>query len=253
MPRYIQAARQVILQAGALAKDYHRKEGIAFSKKGPRDLVTEADKIVEKFIREQLTGEFPELGFWGEEGGISDNQENCWIVDPIDGTHSFYRGQYFWSISIALKIESELVFGAVFAPALDDLYLAEANKGAFRNGQPIKSSHVDKLEEAMVGTGFACLRDGLPNNNLDRFARVALKTRDQRRFGSAALDICMVADGQMDAFWEQELNMWDIAAGIVVAKEAGCLISDFKGNEGINTKEVLVSNAFIHDQILKLM
>jgi myo-inositol-1(or 4)-monophosphatase len=249
-----EALRQVILQAGALAKDYFRRsDGLDMSKKGPKDLVTEADIKVENFIRRQFTEQFPGYGFWGEESGAGENLETCWIVDPIDGTHSFFRGQYFWSISIALRLQGEIVLGAVYAPALGDLYLGEKNKGAWKNGNPIVCSATEQLSEAMVCTGFACLRSNLENNNLDRFSRVALQTRDQRRFGSAALDLCMVADGQLDAFWEQHLNLYDVAAGVTIALEAGATISDFKGQSVLNPEEVVVTNGRIHQQLLKLM
>ena len=251
---YRDSIRQVILQAGALAKDYFRKSsGLAFNKKSPKDLVTEADIQVERFIRTQLTGRFPELGFWGEETGKSEELENCWVVDPIDGTHSFFRGQYFWSISIALKLEGELQLGAVYAPALNDLYLGELGKGATRNGHSISCSQTNAMNEAMVCTGFACLRSDLEDNNLDRFTRVALKTRDQRRCGSAALEMCMVGDGQLDAFWEQHLNLYDVAAGAVIAREAGAVVSDFNGEKGLNPEEVLVTNLPLHQAMVELM
>jgi myo-inositol-1(or 4)-monophosphatase len=251
---YKDTVRQVILQAGALANDYFRKSsGLSFNKKSPKDLVTEADIHVEKFIRSQLTEKYPKLGFWGEETGASEELDNCWVVDPIDGTHSFFRGQYFWSISIALKLEGELRIGAVYAPALNDLYLGEKGMGAYRNGHSIKCSPTNALNEAMVCTGFACLRSNLQNNNLERFNRVALETRDQRRCGSAALEMCMVGSGQLDAFWEQHLNHYDVAAGAVIAKEAGAVISDFKGKEGLNPEEVLVTNVPLHQAMVDLM
>ncbi len=252
--KYRETIRQVILQAGALAKDYFRKSsGLTFNKKSPKDLVTEADIHVERFIRGQLTGKFPGLGFWGEETGKSEELENCWIVDPIDGTHSFFRGQYFWSISIALKLKGELQLGAVYAPALDDLYLGETDKGSTRNGHPISCSQTNALNEAMVCTGFACLRSDLEDNNLGRFTRVALKTRDQRRCGSAALEMCMVGEGQLDAFWEQHLNLYDVAAGAVIAQEAGAVVSDFSGKKGLNPEEVLVSTPALHQDMVDLM
>lgn len=249
-----EAIRQVILQAGALAQDYFRRsDGIEMTKKGPKDLVTEADLKVEQFIRSQFKEKFPTYGFWGEEGGSGENLDTCWIVDPIDGTHSFFRGQYFWSISIALRLNGELVLGAVYAPALGDLYLGEKNQGVWKNGKPIVCSTTEQLSDAMVCTGFACLRSNLANNNLERFSRVALATRDQRRYGSAALDLCMVADGQLDAFWEQHLNLYDVAAGVVIALEAGAMLSDFKGQSVLNPEEILVSNSRIHQQLLSLM
>lgn len=244
----------IVREAGAIALDYFGNlKKLEVSKKTPRDLVTEADVAVEAFLKKSLTKACPEFGFWGEEGGQSDNQSSRWIVDPIDGTHSFSKGQYFWSISVALEIDQEIVAGAVYAPALNDYYVAEKGKGAFKNGQPISVSAEESLSDSMVATGFACVRNYLEENNLQRFCRIAQNTTGQRRFGSAAMDICMVADGQVDAFWEQELNLYDIAAGVLIASEAGASVTDFKGREGIFPKEVLVTNGKILDQILPLM
>ena len=244
----------VVREAGTIALTYFKDlKNVGLNKKSPRDFVTAADVAVEAFLKETLTARYPELGFWGEESGQSANQTNRWIVDPIDGTHSFSRGQYFWSISVALEIAGELVIGAVYAPALNDYYCAELNQGAFKNGQPITVSSVTDLEEAMVATGFACLRSYLPNNNLERFSRIAQHTTGQRRFGSAAMDLCLVADGQVDAFWEQELNLYDVAAGALIAREAGATVTDFEGNLGIYPKQILVTNGKIFDQILLLM
>ena len=208
---------------------------------------------VEAFLQTQLRKHYPQFGFWGEESGQSENQTNRWIVDPIDGTHSFSRGQYYWSISVALEIDGEIIFGAVFAPTLDDYYCAAKGQGAWRNGKPIRVSDIDDLGEAMIGTGFACLRSYLENNNLARFCRIAQATTGQRRLGSAAVDICLVADGQLDAFWEQELNLYDVAAGVLIAKEAGATVTDFQGNVGIFPKQILITNGKILNQLLPLM
>ncbi len=249
-----ESIEQVILKAGKLALQYFNNvDSLEYKRKSPKDLVTEADIEVEKFIRSELFRLYPEYGFWGEESGKVESKAGRWVVDPIDGTHSFFRGQYFWSISIALEIEEEIRLGAVYAPALGDLYLAEKGKGAWKNGGSIEVSDVHVLKDAMVCTGFACLRSSLENNNLERFCRVALKTRDQRRFGSAALDLCMVADGQLDAFWEQHLNLYDVAAGTLIALEAGGTACDFKGKPGLDPEEILVTNGRILDEMLELM
>ena len=244
----------VIREAGSIALNYFNDlKTLEVTKKSPRDLVTDADVAVEAFLKERLTREYPQFGFWGEESDQTENQTQRWIVDPIDGTHSFTKGQYFWSVSVALEIDQQLVFGAVFVPAVDDYYSAKKDMGAWKNGQPIRVSSETKLSDAMVATGFACLRNYLKDNNLERFCRIAQQTTGQRRFGSAAMDVCMVADGQVDAFWEQELNLYDIAAGALIAKEAGATVTDFKGNEGIFPKQILVTNGTILDQILPLM
>lgn len=244
----------IVREAGAIALSHFKDlKNLSISKKKPRDFVTAADVAVEAYLQEVLTKEYPQYGFWGEESGQTADQSSRWIVDPIDGTHSFAKGQYFWSISVALEIDNQIVFGAVYVPTVNDYYCAELGKGAFKNGEPTTVSSETVLGDAMVATGFACLRSYLTENNLQRFCRIAERTTGQRRFGSAAMDICMVADGQVDAFWEQELNLYDVAAGALIAKEAGATVTDFKGNEGIFPKQILVTNGKILDQILPLM
>lgn len=245
---------EIVRQAGKIAlthfNDLHQ---LAINKKSPRDYVTAADVEVEAFLQAQLLQHCPEYGFWGEESGQSANQSDRWIVDPIDGTHSFSKGQYFWSISVTLEIGGELTMGAVYAPALDDFYCAEKGQGAFKNGKAISVSPETSLDNSMIATGFACLRSYLTENNLERFCRIAQKTAGQRRLGSAAMDLCLVADGQVDAFWEQELNLYDVAAGALIALEAGGTVTDFKGNAGIFPKQILATNGKLLGQLLPLM
>ncbi|MGJ0483162.1 MAG: inositol monophosphatase family protein [Methylomicrobium sp.] len=245
---------KVIRDAGVIGMKYFNdRKNVAINKKAARDFVTEADVAIEAFLKDALSREYPEYGFWGEETGQSANQTRRWIVDPIDGTHSFAKGQYGWSISVALEIDGEIVLGAVYAPVFNDLYIAEKGKGAFKNGECIVVSDETDLGAAMIATGFACLRNYLVENNLERFCRIAQHTTGQRRFGSAALDLCMVADGQVDAFWEQELNLYDVAAGALIVQEAGGTLTDFKGNPGLFPKQILATNGKIFDQILALM
>lgn len=245
---------KIVREAGSIALTHYKNlELLKVTKKSPRDFVTEADIAVESYLKETLTIQYPQFGFWGEESGQSANQASRWVVDPIDGTHSFSKGQYFWAVSVALEVNQEMLIGAVYAPALNDYYCAEKDKGAWKNGFPISVSNEQVLSNAMVATGFACIRSYLQDNNLQRFCRIAEQTTGQRRFGSAALDLCMVADGQVDAFWEQELNLYDIAAGALIAKEAGATITDFKGNEGIFPRQILATNGAILEQLLPLM
>lgn len=245
---------RIIRDAGEIALTHFRDlKHLTVDKKSPRDFVTAADLAVEQFLKIKLSEHYPQYGFWGEEGGQSENQTNRWIVDPIDGTHSFSRGQYYWSISVALEIDGEIVAGSVYAPALDDYYCAAKSEGAWRNGKSIHVSGLENLDEAMIGTGFACLRSYLEHNNLERFCRIAQATTGQRRLGSAAVDICLVADGQLDAFWEQELNLYDVAAGALIAQEAGATVTNFQGNAGIFPKQILVTNGKILNQLLPLM
>lgn len=254
MPISLTVLEKIIREAGDLAMQHFKDlESVGVTKKSPRDLVTDADVAVEVYLKTALGKAYPEYGFWGEESGQSDDQSSRWIVDPIDGTHSFSRGQYFWSISVALEIDQELVAGSVYAPALDDLYIAAKGRGASKNGKAILVSSESSLADSMIATGFACLRSYLEENNLDRFARIAQKTTGQRRFGSAAMDLCLVADGQVDAFWEQELNLYDVAAGALIVKEAGGTVTDFKGKEGVFPKQILATNGKVLDELLTLM
>ena len=244
----------VVRAAGDIALTHFKDlKNVGVNQKSPRDYVTAADIAVEAYLKEVLTQRYPEYGFWGEESGQTADQTNRWIVDPIDGTHSFSRGQYFWGISVALEINQELIMGVVYAPALNDFYCAELGKGATKNGLAIHVSSIDNLAEAMVATGFACLRSYLEDNNLQRFAKIAQNTTGQRRFGSAAVDLCLVADGQVDAFWEQELNLYDVAAGALIAKEAGATLTDFQGNVGVFPKQILATNGCILNELLPLM
>ena len=254
MPISPQTLETIVRAAGDVAMRYFNDlDSLSINKKSARDLVTDADVAVENYLKQALAEQCPEYGFWGEESGQTANQNSRWIVDPIDGTHSFSKGQYFWGISVALEVEGELVMGAVFGPALNDYYRAEKGQGARKNGKPIRVSDETDLGASMVGTGFACLRQYLEDNNLQRFARIAQATTGQRRYGSAALDLCLVADGQLDAFWEQELNLYDVAAGALIALEAGASVTDFKGNPGVFPKQILATNGKIFDQLLPLM
>ncbi|WP_426993148.1 inositol monophosphatase family protein [Methylomonas sp. CM2] len=254
MPIPLSELETIVRAAGAIAMTYFNDlDQLAVSKKSARDLVTEADVAVEHYLKQALTEKWPEYGFWGEESGQTANQNQRWIVDPIDGTHSFSKGQYFWGVSVALEIAGELVVGAVYGPALDDYYCAAKGQGAWKNGKPIRVSDETSLAASMVSTGFACLRQYLPDNNLPRFCRIAQATTGQRRMGSAALDLCTVADGQVDAFWEQELNLYDVAGGALVVLEAGGTLTDFQGNPGVFPKQILATNGKILDQLLPLM
>ena len=254
MPITPEILENIVRAAGHIALGYFNDlDTLAINKKSARDLVTDADVAVENYLKQALSEQCPEYGFWGEESGQTADQTQRWIVDPIDGTHSFSKGQYFWGVSVALEINGELVMGAVYGPALDDYYFAEKGRGAKRNGKPIHVSDENSLAASMISTGFACLRQYLEDNNLQRFARIAQATTGQRRLGSAALDLCTVADGQVDAFWEQELNLYDVAAGVLIVLEAGGTITDFKGNPGVFPKQILATNGKLLSQILPLM
>ena len=246
--------QRIILEAGKIALSYYRHlDRLQIQEKSPKDFVTAADRAVEEFLKDKLQQLAPDIGFFGEETGRSGSRSRRWVVDPIDGTHSFLRGQYFWSISLALEEEGDITYGLVYAPALGDLYAAQKGQGATRGGEAIQVTQIHRLEESMISTGFACLRAGKSENNLPRFNRIALATAGQRRFGSAALDLCLVADGQVDAFFEQDLNLYDVAAGALILEEAGGMVMDFQGKRCLNPKELLAINGPLREAILALI
>ncbi len=174
-----------------------------------------------------------------------------WIIDPLDGTTNFAHGFPFYAVSIGLEYAGRCVLGVVFDPIHDELFTAVLGQGAFLNGRKIQVSSINQLNASLLVTGFAYdIRDN-PNNNLDHFARVSLRVQGMRRTGSAALDLCYVASGRFDAFWEVRLQPWDMAAGIVILQEAGGLMSSFqKDTFSIYGQELVASNGLIHDELL---
>jgi len=195
-----------------------------------KDLVTATDNHVESFLVQQIQSRFPGHGILGEETGRSTtSSEFLWIIDPIDGTTSFFHGQPYYAVSIALKRADDIILGAVFAPALGQLFYAQKDRGAFLNDKPIQVSETTNFTDAVMATGFACLRAGHAQNNLGHFNRIVPRLRDIRRCGSAAVDLAYVACGKLDGFWEMNLNIYDVAAGVLLVTEAGGTVCDFEG------------------------
>ncbi len=229
-----------------------KSDDVAF--KNPKDLVTIIDKQVESFLIHEIKTRYPEHDVLGEETGRSGNKSRfLWIIDPIDGTTSFFHGQPFYSVSIALQKDGEIILGAVYAPALNQLFMGELGKGAYLNDMPINVSNTKNLIEAVMATGFACLRAGLKENNLVHFNKIVPKLRDIRRYGSAAIDLCYVACGKLDGFWEMQLNIYDIAAGALIVKEAGGNLSDFTGGKEFPEKGIVAANSSLHPLLIKLL
>lgn len=222
--------KDIITQAGVLSLEFKRKlSGLSVHRKSVKDLVTEADVAVERFLVEHIQKQYPDHAILGEESGVHAGGDYRWIIDPIDGTGSFVHDQPFYSISVALEHRGTLILGAVNTPVMSELFMAEKGKGAARNGQPIHVSQCESLIDAMVATGFACMRDNLTPNNLLYVNRLLPQIRDLRRTGSAALDLCYVACGRFDGFWELNLKPYDIAAGMLIVQEAGGIVTDFDG------------------------
>ncbi len=215
--------------------------------KNPRDLVTVADRKVEDFLVSRILARFPDHAIFGEETGEKSGTEDYrWIIDPIDGTTSFFHNQPFYGVSIALEKAGKIVLGVVYAPVLGHLFHAEAGNGAFLNDSPIRVSDTREPSQALMATGFACIRAGVTPNNLTHLNHILPKLRDIRRFGSAALDLCYVACGRLDGFWEMQLNLYDIAAGALMVTEAGGLVSDFSGGPDYPEGGLAAANPILH-------
>ena len=215
--------------------------------KNPRDLVTVADRKVENFLVCEIQSRYPSHAIYGEETGKKSGTEDfCWIIDPIDGTTSYVHNQPFYCVSIAIEQKGKPVLGVVYAPVLGHLFHARAGKGAYLNECPIRVSNTRKAEQAVMATGFACIRGGVTPNNLAHFNCIVPKLRDIRRFGSAALDLCYLACGRLDGFWEINLNPYDIAAGALMVQEAGGRVSDFQGGQDYPEKGIAAGNPHLH-------
>jgi myo-inositol-1(or 4)-monophosphatase len=220
--------------------------------KGEVDLVTEADEGSERLIVEALRSRFPRDRILAEEGGGAERGDEAllWIVDPLDGTTNFAHGYPVFAVSIALEVDGEVVLGVVFAPALNELFVAEQGQGAFLNERPIHVSTTAELGQSLVCTGFPYDRSAAAAA-LPSFNRMVLKAQGVRRDGAAAVDLCYVAMGRFDGFWERELQPWDVAAGALVLTEAGGKLTDYRGEPfDIRAHEVAASNGVIHAEFL---
>jgi len=222
--------------------------------KNERDIVTSADKEVENYLIGEINRKFPEHGIFAEESGQKkSSSEYCWCIDPIDGTTSFVHDQPFYSISIALMKNGETIASAVNAPRLREIYWAEKGKGAFLNGRKIHVSGAERMIDSVVSTGFACLRAGLKDNNLKYFNMIAPEVRGIRRYGSAAIDLAYVASGRLEAYWELNVKLYDVAAGALILEEAGGDVCDFNGGPDYPGKGILGTNGKIKKEFLKYL
>ncbi len=223
--------------------------------KGEINLVTDADHASESYCMENLLLAFPQTGFLGEEGrGKKSDCHMTWVVDPLDGTNNYAHGIPIYSVSIALVRDGKPVVGVVHAPAFGETYTAILGGGAFCNDAPIRVSATKTLSSSIVVTGFPYDRRTNPDNNLNYFQVVATQVRGIRRLGSAALDLCWIARGRFDAYWELQLSPWDFAAGVLIAAEAGGRISDLNDAEiRLDSKSCVATNGPVHDEILALL
>jgi myo-inositol-1(or 4)-monophosphatase len=221
--------------------------------KGLIDLVSEADHLSEQLLLGYIRQHYPADTIVSEESGeISGDVERLWYIDPLDGTINYVHGIPIYSVSIAYAVSGELQLGVVYDPAREECFSAERGKGAFLNGKPIHTSSASDLDHALLVTGFPYDIRTNPNNNLDNYAHFALHTQGVRRLGSAALDLCYVACGRFDGFWELEIKAWDIAAGALIAQEAGAVVTRTSGTPDIlaSPQSILAANTDIYPLIL---
>lgn len=223
-------------EAGAVQLSYFRNKNLATKiKSGTYDLVTEVDKTCEDLLLHKITTAYPDHSIIGEESGTHDkNSEFCWVVDPLDGTTNYSQGLPVYCVSIGVQHRGQTVVGVVFVPYLNELYTAIKGQGAFLNGKPIQVSGKQKLLDCVLATGFPYDKDINPDNNLNNVNRLLPQIRGLRRMGSAAYDLCCVANGTIDGYWELNLNLWDIAAGELIVAEAGGTTRPFRKNRGIS-------------------
>jgi myo-inositol-1(or 4)-monophosphatase len=254
MKEYMVVAREAALRAGRLLRDnLGGKRTIAY--KGTINLVTEMDMQAERAVVETLLHAFPDHGILSEEEGTIENASSFrWIIDPLDGTTNYAHGYPCFAVSIALESDGEVITGVVYDPMRDELFSATKGQGAHLNGHPLKVSAVDSLIQGLLATGFPYDRSVSEKNNLKHFNELLMASQEVRRDGSAALDLCSVAAGRFDGFWELKLKPWDVAAGSMIVREAGGTVSDFRGmRSSIDDQEIVASNGIIHSQLLKIL
>lgn len=240
----------------SLKRDFGEVENLQVSLKGPGNFVTAADNRAEDILRAELAKARPGYGFLGEEGGLKEgaDKSHVWIVDPLDGTTNFLHGIPQFAISIGLEREGMIVAGVVYNPANEELFTAERGKGAFLNDQRLRVAARRRLADAVIACGLPHLgRPALPLFRQE-FAGVQEKVAGLRRFGAAALDLAWVAAGRLDAYWERDLSPWDMAAGLLLVREAGGYATDLDGGDAPLAKHgIIAGNEAIHKALLAVL
>ena len=252
--RYLDAAIAAALAAGRLQRSRFATDFMV-DLKGAKDLVTELDTASEALIVTLLLEQFPSHGILAEEGSYPPGDgRHLWIIDPIDGTTNFAHGFPWFCSSIALESDGRLEVGVIYNPVTDELFTATAGGGAFLNGRRLSVSQRAPLASSLLGTGFPydCATD--PENNFDAFIRFQKAARGIRRAGAAALDLAYLAAGRLDGFWEVKLKPWDVAAGTLLIREAGGLVTTFDGGDYVvRNHRILASNGLIHQEMISLL
>lgn len=254
MKDILSIARAAAFKAGGILRDnLHGIREITF--KGDINLVTEMDMRSERAVVETLLASFPDHSIIAEEETtIRNGSDFTWIIDPLDGTTNYAHGYPCFSVSIALEQGEDIILGVVYDPMRDELFSAQKGKGAFLNGKPIRVSGIDTLIKSLLATGFPYDRKVSDRNNMDHFRDLLMASQEVRRDGSAALDLCSVAAGRFDGFWELKLKPWDVAAGSLIVTEAGGRVTDLAGAAfSIHDDEILASNGTIHGQMSEIL
>ena len=249
----VKAARRA---GRSLKRDLGEIEHLQVSLKGPANFVTMADRRAEEMLYTDLTKARPGYGFIGEEGGTREGQDksHTWIVDPLDGTTNFLHGIPQFAVSIGLQREGTMIAGLIYNPANDDLYIAERGKGAFLNDQRLRVAGRRKLDECVMACGLPHVGRGDTELWRAEMTAIQAKVAGLRRFGSAALDMAFVAAGRFDGYWERGLKSWDLAAGQIIVREAGGIVSGFEGSDDpLKTGNVICGNEFVHAELVKML
>ena len=240
----------------SLIRDFGEIVNLQVSAKGPGDFVTSADKRTEKILIDELQKAHPEYGIVTEESGIINrsNIKNRYIIDPIDGTMNFLNGIPQFAISIGYEEEGEIKSGVIFNPIMNEMFCAEKGNGAYLNNSRIRVSNKKKINEALLVTGGPKGASKIKNKIFSEYVNVSKNVSNVRKFGSAALDISYVACGRFDGYWQRELNYWDIAAGIIILKEAGGFVDFFDEDpKSPLKKNILATNSNIHEELRDLI
>ncbi len=249
----VKAARRA---GRSLKRDLGEIENLQVSLKGPANFVTAADRRAEEMLYEELTKARPGYGFIGEEGGTREGADktNTWIVDPLDGTTNFLHGIPQFAISIALQREGVLTAGVIYNPANDELYIAERGKGAFLNDQRLRVAGRRQLHECVVACGLPHIGRGDLELARRELAEMMNRVAGLRRFGAASLDLAFVAAGRLDGYWERNLSPWDVAAGILMVREAGGVVSGITGaDDALASGHVVCGNEYVHRDLIKIL
>lgn len=250
-------SKNTAINAGKILKDGFETDFKIDEKVGINNLVTEFDFKSEKYIIDEIKSKYPDHQVLAEESGYSaerDSDKPLWIIDPLDGTVNYAHGVPIFSVSIAVEIAGEIVAGAIYNPMLDEIFYAGKNFGAFHNDSKINVSSENDFSRSLLVTGFPYNVNENPYNTLETFSKIIQQGSPVRRLGSAALDLAYVAKGRFEGFWEVKLQPWDVAAGILILREAGGSVINYEGNEfSLEDKTIIATNGLIQTQLFEII